>query len=418
MMPPEEHIPSRLTIIPYYVAAACSFFTVSVLCFLSAPAFIDHYFQPRILAITHLAILGWGTMMIFGASNQLVPVIAEQKLHSERIPIIVLLLKVAGILLLVLSFWNFSFGWQGYLGGGLLLLAITLHSFNLYRTASGGKNNIIKDFLLTAHAWLLVTALAGLMLLINLTHPFLSEDHLHYLSIHASIGMAGWFLQLIIGISSRLVPMFLLSRHEETKALNITYYCLNIGLVLFLMEGMILKTGWGKPAYFLVLIAGLVFYVHYIWKCYSSAMRKQMDQGMKQTFLALLLMLLPFLLLVIILASGNSLPPNFTSAYGFAFFGGFVSVLIMGQTFKTLPFIIWMHLTRPDKLPDLLPKDLFNERWVKGQMFIYLPGFLLFLTGLLLQFISLIYAGSVLMATGAGWYLLHVLLLVSKLRTK
>jgi hypothetical protein len=379
---------------------------------------MDHYFQPRLLAITHLAILGWGTMMIFGASNQLIPVIAEQKLHSERIPIIVLAFKMTGIILLVSSFWKLSFSWQSYLGGSVLLLAIILHSVNLYRTASAGKNNIIKDFLLTAHAWLGVTAIAGLMLLINLRHPFLTEDHLHYLSIHASIGMAGWFLQLIIGISARLVPMFLLSRYEETKRLNITYYCLNLGLVLFLMEGMILKTAWGKPAYFLVLLAGLVFYVHYLWKCYSSAMRKQMDQGMKQTFLALLLTVVPFVLLSIILASGNSLPPNFISAYGFAFFGGFISVLIMGQTFKTLPFIIWMHLTRPDKLPELLPKDLFNEGWVKAQMFIYLPGFLLLFTGILLQKVSLVYTGGGLMAIGSGLYLLHILLLVNKLRTE
>jgi hypothetical protein len=256
------------------------------------------------------------------------------------------------------------------------------------------------------------------MLLLNFVFPFLSEDHLHYLKIHASIGMGGWFLQLITGVSARLIPMFLLSRYEKTKLLNITYYCYNIALVFFLMEGMVLRSTWGRPFYFLLMAVGLVCYLDYIRRCYGSAMRKQMDQGLKQTFLALLLLSIPFVIITGVLAAKGDVPPPIISAYGFSFFSGFVTVLIMGQTFKTLPFIVWMHITKPDKLPDLMPKDLVREQWVKWQMYLYLPGFLLFLSGMLLRQVMPVYLGAGLMVIASLWYFLHVIVIVNKLRQK
>ncbi|HRO41572.1 MAG TPA: hypothetical protein PL009_01965 [Flavipsychrobacter sp.] len=418
MMPPQDHIPSRYAILPYYATAAVSFVLIGFLCLLSAQAFTDHYFQPKLLAITHLAVLGWATMVIFGASNQLAPVISEQRLYSEKIPVAVFLLKLSGMAMLVTSFWNFSFTWVAFAGGGLLLLSFLLHAYNLFATIKKADSNIINDFILTAHVWLILTAIIGLMLLINLRFPFLPEDHLHYLKLHASIGMAGWFMQLVVGVSSRLVPMFLLSQKEEKKLLTITFYAFNLSLILFLMEGMVFKSTLGRPLYLLIFLIGITCYLRYIWQCHKTAMRKQTDQGMKQTFLALFLLSIPFLLLLFILFAGNKIPVQVFTAYGFAYFFGFISVIIMAQTFKTLPFIVWMHIQKPNQLPELMPKDLFNERWVKWQMLLYLPGFLLFLAGILLQHVLLLYSGSVLMIVAAAFYCFHVFRMLLKLKTK
>lgn len=418
MMPPEDHIPSKWTIIPYYLIAALAFVITTVLCVVAATEFTGHYFQPKILSITHLAILGWAITIIFGASNQLAPVISEHKLFSEKIPIVVLVFLVVGISLLIPSFWQFHFTAYSYAGGSMLLIAFTIHTFNILKTTLRSKDNIISDFIVVAHVWLLLTAIIGLILLVNLRYPFLSEEHLHYLKIHASIGMAGWFLQLVIGVSSRLIPMFLLSRSEEKKWLNISYYSINISLVIFLMEGMVFGTNERGLLYLTCIAVGVVCYLIYIWKCYKSAMRKQMDYGMKQTMLALVLIALPFGLLLWQLLTKQTIPPNITSAYGFAFFGGFISTIILGQTFKTLPFIVWMHITRIDKLPEILPKDLFNEKWVSVQMVIFLIAYLLFLIALLMKMIVVLYVGAILMVISALIYFTHSLSIVLKLVKK
>lgn len=416
MMPPEDHIPSRYAIIPYYIVAAFLFVVVGVLCIIAAPAFTGHYFQPKLLAITHLAVLGWATMIIFGATNQLAPVISEQRLFSEKIPLVVLVFLVGGVGLLIPSFWFFSFTAISYLGGSFLIVAFILHAFNVFKTMRNSRKNVASDFILMSHVWLTITAVIGLLLLINLRYPFFSEEHLHYLKIHATIGMAGWFLQLVIGVSSRLIPMFLLSRTEAVKLLDVAYYLTNFGLIFFMIEGMVLRGTWGRPVYFLILVAGIVCYLLYVRKCYKTAMRKNMDNGMKQTFLALMLIIAPVSLLVIQFLKG-SVSPNIVTAYGVSFFFGFITTLIMGQTFKTLPFIVWMHIIKPDQLPELMPKDLFKEQLVSWQMIVFLIGYSLLLIGIIVKMLSLIYGGAILVTIASLLYFAHVLFIIRKLST-
>lgn len=111
-------------------------------------------------------------------------------------------------------------------------------------------------------------------------------------------------------------------------------------------------------------------------------------------------------------------PVAIVTAYGYSFFGGFITILIMGQTFKTLPFIIWMHLTRPDRLQQLQPKDLYNESLVVLQLWIYLPGFLLFLTGILLQSPYLMYPGCIMMIAASAIYCGHAFYVVYQLKNE
>lgn len=417
MKPPDEHIPSIKTVLPFYLVAAVGFVLFHILLLLSADVLPRHYFQPRLLALTHLFVLGWATMIIFGASNQLVPVISETRLHSNRLPVSSLILLIAGIPMLTGSFWLFRFSWPAYTGSACILIAIIIHAFNIYRSISKGKSSIITDIMLMAHGWLLITATIGLLLLVNLVFPLFPEEHLHYLKIHAPIGMAGWFLQLVIAVSSRLVPMFTLSRNENTKPLNITFYTLNAGLALFLVEGMVFQSFHGKHIYFLLIAIGIGSYILYIRNCYQTAMRRQHDAGMKQTFIALFFIMAALIILGIILWPGLDFPPNITTVLGLTFFCGLISTIIMGQTFKTLPFIIWMHVTKPNTLPDIMPKNLYKERWVTIQMWVYLPGLLLLLTGLLFN-VTVLLCGTILTLVAAIIYMVHVFYIAVHLKNK
>ncbi len=416
MKPAEEHIPPRITILPYYVAGGFSFLLVSLMCVSSSESLLGHYFTPRLLAITHLAVLGWATMVIFGASNQLAPVIAERRLYSERIPVVVFLFKVVGIAILVFSFWVFQLGVLSYAGAGLLIAAILLHAINLYKTAARGKEDIVKDLFIVSHFWLVLTALIGLTLLLNLRFAFLSEDHLHYLRVHSLIGMGGWFLQLVIGVSSRLIPMFLLSANEERKSLQASFYLLNGAMLLFFLEGMVLGTRAGGPLCLLMVGAAIVLYARYVNRCRKTAMRKQADAGMQQSFLAIVLLMAAIVLLSFLLSIAGQEQPRLMVAFGFSFFTGFISLLILGQTFKTLPFIVWMHLVSHESLPGVMPKDLYSERWVRIQMILFLLSFLVSVSSIILGLQLLLVVGLSLLSLTAALYFGHVLYIISKLK--
>jgi hypothetical protein len=95
-------------VLPFYGYAAASFFIATVLLFFTASDFTKHYFHPHTLAITHIMALGWGTMMILGASHQLVPVLIEGCLYSNKLATLSFLFAALGIPMLVYGFYVFN----------------------------------------------------------------------------------------------------------------------------------------------------------------------------------------------------------------------------------------------------------------------------------------------------------------------
>ncbi|WP_192822842.1 hypothetical protein [Rufibacter sp. LB8] len=405
--------PGKWVVLPHYAFAACAFLTLSVLLLFSTDAFAGHYFHPKLLTLTHVAALGWATMLIFGALYQLLPVVLECRLYSERLAYATFGLLAVGTILLAYCFWFFNLGLLLHVAGCCLLLSFTLFTINVYQTArQAPKWTIEADFVVTSAFWLLLTGILGLLMAVNFTNPFLPQDHLQYLKLHAHMGMAGWFLLLIIGVGSKLIPMFLLSHPTGTRKLNWSYNLINAGLVLFLADQLFYQSPF-MPWYAALVVAGIALFLWHLYDARKLALRKDLDLGMKQTFVALFLLLLP-VVLVFLVSSNVGLPPRSLSAlylvYGLSVFLGFVSGLILGQTFKTLPFIVWMHAYEPHvgrcKTP--LPKDLYHSRVVQAQNSCYLVGYAVLLAGVLLQAPLVIMAGSVVFAVAALVYTINV----------
>lgn len=80
-----KNTPSMKAVIPFYGIAAISFLALTIMLFFSADAFNGDYTQENFLTIVHTAALGWGTMIIFGATFQLLPVIFETELYSDKL---------------------------------------------------------------------------------------------------------------------------------------------------------------------------------------------------------------------------------------------------------------------------------------------------------------------------------------------
>jgi hypothetical protein len=123
---------------------------------------------------------------------------------------------------------------------------------------------------------------------------------------------------------------------------------------------------------------------------------------MKISLLSVLIMCLPILILLIIiigLVVTNSGNMNFLISYGFVIFFGWITAIILGMTFKTLPFIIWNRtyhrLAGKSKTPN--PKDLFSESIFKWMAVFYLLGFVLFIVGIVFSIVLLVQIASFLL---------------------
>ena len=405
--------PSPYTVLPHYAFAAVAFLVLNVLLLFAADAFGGHYFHPKLLTLTHVAALGWGTVVIFGALYQLLPVVLEVRIWSERLAQLTFVLLGLGTVLLAVAFWNFWVGAALITAAGLLLLSFCLFLLNIYlSTRTAPKWPVEGDFILTSSIWLLLTGVVGFLMAINFTHPFLPESHLHYLKLHAHLGMGGWFLLLIIGVSSRLIPMFMLAHPQQKGRLTVAYYCVNAGLLLFALDHLVLHTPY-QWVYGLLVAIGVGCYLWFLQEANSLRLRRDQDPGMKLSLVALLLMLLPVALVFVVNQEGlvsEALAQHLYLVYGISVFMGFITALILGQTYKTLPFIVWMHRYQDHvgRFKTPLPKDLYSQRLAHWQNALYLPGLLLLLAGVLLAERVVVTAGSSLLLAAAVLYVVNV----------
>lgn len=417
MLPANSADPVKNTthkvVLPFYIYASLSFLAAAILLFISSGTLTQHYFQPDILAITHTMALGWGTMMILGASHQLVPVLIEGKLFSIPLAYLTFALSALGIPLLVIGFYFFNMGWPAQWGAILINAGILAYVINLALSINRSKNeNIHAVFVFTASLWLLLTTSIGLLLVYNFSLALLPNDSLHYLSLHAHIGIIGWFLLLVTGVGSRLIPMFLISKYINTKMLWAIYVLINVGLLSFIT---IFLYSPKSVFYFIPIISvfiALILFAYYCYNSFKQRIRKHIDEQMKISMLSVSMMLIPVIVLITTIGWIIIHPINnqIIMLYGFTIFFGWITAIIFGMTFKTLPFIIWNkvyhHQAGMGKTPN--PKDLFNGNIFNGMGILYLLGFVLFIVGVFTGVEIILKMAALLLLIAAILYNLNV----------
>lgn len=405
-------------VVTHYIVAAFCFLILSVMMLFSVKAFTGHYFHPQILAITHMAALGWGTMVILGASYQLIPVVLETDLYSEKMAWISFSFFLPGLVALIYSFWVFVPGIHMQCGAILLLSAVILFTINVYLTAKKKKQQTIQeDFIFSACLCLCFTVALGAALVFNFTVPIFPQDQLHFLKLHAHLGLIGWFLLMLIGVSSKLVPMFLVSSYQKTGLLTASYYLIVIALLLFLVDSYLFGLSFRTYLIFTLGATGISCYFIFILKCLRSRLRKHIDLPMLNSFLSFILLKIAILTVPFIIYFHLKNDPatiRFSMIYGEFMLMGWITALILGQTFKTLPFIVWVkhyeHLTGKFKTP--MPADLFANSLLKAQTAAFIIFCLTFMPGCYFMVIPMIYTGIAALTATALMYLSNVFIVL------
>ncbi len=381
---------SYKVVLPFYIYGALSLIVATVLLFFSSSAFLQHYFHPETLAITHIMALGWGTMIILGASHQLVPVLIEGKLFSDALAYLSFILAAIGIPLLVVSFYIFNFSWVAQTGAILINASILLFLVNIaVSMAKSKKENVHAVFVFTATLWLMITIIVGLFLVYNFTYNILSKDSLAYLPLHAHLGIIGWFLLLVMGVGSRLIPLFLISKYHNIKLLWWIYGLINFALISFIIIFLYININLLYLFPLAAIFVSILMFGYFCFKAYQDRLRKKVDDQLKISLFSILMMLLPviFLLIIIVLLLFSSDNVKLILSYGFCIFFGWITAIIFGMTFKTLPFILWNKTYHNKaglgKTPN--PRELFNNKMFRIMTFTYLAGFLFFITGILIS---------------------------------
>ncbi len=412
-----QNAPSPKVVVPHYVFGGLTLLLTSLLIVFYPKSFTQHFFSAQLLAITHLLVLGWITMIIFGALYQLLPVIMEVKLYSEQLAKFSFGLLGIGTIMLAFAFWHFSFDSIMYVAGSSIVISVGLFVANVLLTAQSSNKKVIeRTFIISSVIWLLFTVLAGLTLAINLSHPFLKVSHIELLKLHAHAGLVGWFIQLIIGVSSKLLPMFMVAHGVGTKRLNFAFYAINIGLLVGIVS-LYLQIKIGIVISAVLIVAGIISYLSFLIESYKKRIKKQLDIGMKQSALSYAILVIPLFLVFTLLFNFeflDNLTLPLSVAYGSAIVIGFITSLVMGQTYKTLPFIVWLKVYkgRVGKVVLPLPKDLYSEKVANAQVWLFAAGFVFLLIGISSSSKNLVMLGGIILLLSVTLYNFNILKIV------
>ena len=413
-----QRAPHPSVVLPHFAFGAVSFLVLSIVLIFSTNELAMHYFQPKILALTHIATLGWITMIIFGALYQLIPVVLEVPLFSEKLAKICFWLLALGTLLLVHAFWLMKLDIWLVIPATMLLIVFILFAINVLLTAKKTiKWNIESSLIMASVFWILTTAVLGFLISMNFHHGFLKNNHLIWLKVHSNTGLVGWIFFLIMGVGSKLIPMFLLSHKLNKNKLKYAFYAVNAGLVFFFIDNAFLFYGLDIVA-FLIIASGLIGFVSYIYEAFKKRARKNLDIGLKHTAVSILMLFIP-----VILAFITSLKPELEMKYMLrlnivyvvSMILGFITSLILGQTFKTLPFIVWLskYQSLVGKVKTPLPKDLYSEKLLNWQYWSYNLSIALLFIGLIGGIHYLVMAGSYILLFVAVLYNINIFKILS-----
>jgi len=398
-----DNAPDISTVKPHFLFAAIGFLVLGIFMVVSASGFFEVYYNHRLLAITHTAVLGWLMMLIFGSLYQLIPVILDTSLYSEKLAKFTFWLTAGSIVFLVYTFWIGDYTVYLPYAATLMYISLFFFVFNIMMSYKNARiKNIKSAFILSAVFWLLMTETEGLLTALNFKYNFYQAPHVAHLHTHAIMGLVGFFVMMIFGVGTTLIPMFLISHQLDEKLLKKSFYLLNAGIAGLVLSKYLYPQKFLLLFFWLVLIAGVVYYMRYIYDSYKKRMKKTLDVGMRYTMLSLVFLGLPVVLSLILIlypqAGGQRYAEIIILLYGLSMIFGFFTTIALGQTYKTLPFIIWLEKYQKlvGKYHTPLPRELYSEKIAGIQFYLYM-GFLLFaFIALLLQNQSLMRVATVL----------------------
>jgi hypothetical protein len=379
-----------------------------------APELAGHYYQPRVVALTHVVTLGWITLTIMGASYQLIPVVLERPIWSARLARWQLAALAIGISGMVGHF--FIREWTGFLwAAGLVALGTAAHLVNVGLSLCGlTRWTLTARLMVVALGGLGLTAVFGLLLGADRLWKILPGDFFSMLHAHFHLALLGWVAPMVLGVAARVYPMFLLTREPGGWPRSVQFWGLVLG-VSGLVLGLLVQPALAGPAAVAVATA-VAGHLWWVIRIAHDRRRPALDWGLRfvltgAAFLA------PATALGLAFALGLLHGPRPALAYAVVTLGGWVSLTIAGMMLKIVPFLVWLRVYSPHAGRAPVP-TLAQLSWPAGEALAFallVGGVLGVAAAVAVGHIAWIRGAGMLLALGAATLALTIARILSHL---
>ena len=176
------------------------------------------------LIAIHLLVIGWLLLLVLGALFQFVPVITTLPLGSQAAALVCLVAVEGGLLGMIAGFLGVAgvapgLAWLLPAGGGVVTSGIAIAIGNLgVPLARARPRSLPGRMVATGLAFLVATVTLGLLFGSVLSAPAAVPalaPILGGVGEHALAGLGGWFTLTAMGVSYKLLPMFMLAPEDR-----------------------------------------------------------------------------------------------------------------------------------------------------------------------------------------------------------
>lgn len=402
----------------YFAAALCALIGAEALMaagygFPSAPLR-----APETLFLVHLVAIGWLSLLLCGALLQFVPVLIARPLHSDTLSLPALAFLLTGLAGLLGGFLQlagtsdanpplFPFATIALAAGFGLIL------YNLGRTlASVRPLPLAARFVGVSLLSLVATAALGMTFALSLSatisNPLALKIAGAALPLHVAAGIGGWLTFAAMGVSYRLLAMFMLAPELEGTRPHMVLRLGAAALAVTILGGLglLLANQSLLPALLLggaLSLAALGLYGADILFLYRARKRRIIELNSEMTAFALA-SLAAAAALALALAGLH----RFSGQIGaliFLILFGWLTGLGLAKLYKIVAFLTWLECYGPVLGKAVTPRvqDLVAEGHARKWFFLYYAATWSATAALLASsvFIFRLAAAAMLAATGA-----------------
>lgn len=364
-----------------------------------------YHYHPRFIALLHLLTVGWISGSILGAFYIVAPLALGMPFPARLPDALACGSFWIGLAGMVGGFWQGRFEVVGIAS----LLVIAALVFTAIRAAAGlGGARVpqaVALHVVLAFTNVVVGAIGGTLLAIGRFDGGFDISPIALAAAHAHFAVIGWAVMMVVGLSYRLVPMFLPAAPPTGWTLALSAIFLELGAVAlawaFIFDESLLVG-------IVSVCAGLGAFVEHARRIPAArrtrpAEMQGRDWSSWQTHVALLYLPIACGLGIWIAVRGTT--DGWTWAYGGAGLLGFVAQMVVGIQGRLLPLHAWYRAmerrggTPPDRSVHRLPVRQLA-----------LAIFLLWLAGVPALVGGLVFQAASFIAAGAGALLVAVVL--------
>ena len=376
----------------YVGFAALCFATAALGAIRYAHDFTGFYYQPHIIAFTHLITLGWVTSNIFGLLYVVMPMALQTRFPAGKLDHVFFWLYVVGVTGMVAHFWIGRYVGMAY-SAGCVYSTILFMAHKTFAAARKGKmQRPSKFFVLLAFVNLLVAGAWGLTVGLNKVHGFLPTATMGNLLAHLHLAAIGWGTMIVFGVAHRLLPMFLPAKPISGRSPILGAVCLQAGaLGLFLA---LLFWQRGVPFAAVVVMAGIALFLRSAVFMVTHRrpapppQRPWPDYSLLSAMASLCWLITAAVTgFALLLSKPTETSLQIAQAYGFAGLVGFLSQVVAGMQPRILSVFTWYFaftkagsiggIPRPVDMPRRLLQIATFQFW--------LLGVIAFIAGIVLQ---------------------------------